>query len=547
MANARSTISKVLGVDNSASWDIVSSDPENNLFMVHHKSDANLSVYGNVRGTVIDIVAETVVCSSAGYMPTTISNRLTLEEDGNIHLFDDFGREQTANPANMKIRTGYEGTIIRVFKHAGKVYRVTRKSLNPIRSRWGNSKPFIQIYEELNGPSDDALFNPNSDYSPYCHSFILVHPDLVVSTKDIVGTGYIIYLGVEEMWSVVDENCPYKQTKEDGSMLEGVTQEQFDQDPRPNAGWIDSTIYSPNTYPDNIFETKIGNILSPIDLTIEQANKRLTSGFYDAGGNLDNFDCRMIPGEFVIIYKLREDGSTESMIKVESPSYVWRSTIRDNNPNLLNRFYQLIDASYNFKTEDQRQSYSEMFPTFTPFDPISISNSMPIIMWMENTEMDYSQILVNKDSRLYNIWISFMMSVPLHKQYEVFGYLTSLKQSQDELVGWLRKMEDRGSLDPAEFSRRVLDIVKKSRSFAQQEVKKGNNGNNRNRGYKRKLSVKDITRRNIRNFINKEIGSSLYRLVKEMNQWKNEEAAERVESESVISEIMDYKDSEELN
>lgn len=519
--SVKNIIAKVIGVENSAAWEVVSSDPDHNLYMVHHKPEANLSEYGQIRGLVIDIKAETIICKSYGYTPTIVTDKITIQAgDGNVHLIDELGLEHALNPARMLLKIGFEGTLINVFKHDGVVYRSTRKRLDANRSRWGSSKTFMEMYETLGGPGDE-LFNSNSDYSPYCHTFIIVHPDVLVVTKDNVGDGYLVYLGPKQMWSTDYETCPYKQTRQDGKLYEGVSQEDFDNDPRPNAGWIDDTLHVPQTFAsiENLGKT----VLAPPDLSFDQANKHLKFGFYNSFEGFEKLDKRMLPGEFVVIHNLDENGATTGLIRVESPAYNWRAGMRDNNPNLRHRFFQLVNGSYlRYDTAEGRDRYNSLYPTFTPYEALSIKKQIstdgPYVVWPQDVSGSEPD-LNDRDARMYNIWLAFLNAVPLHQQYDVITYLDYLYSKRGELISWLRTLENRGHIDPTVFSGRVVNIIETSRRFAQQKVTSG-----QDRGKDgRKLSVKDITKDNVRNLVMKEEGSSLYRLIREMDQYKQEQ------------------------
>lgn len=194
--DTRTTISAILDIENSAAWEVISSDPDQHLYMVHHKPEADLSKYGNIRGIVVDTNAKTVVCRSYGYTPTVISNELK-PVDNELILTDEMGFNHTLNTEKCLFKTGFEGTLINVFKHNGVVYRTTRKRLDAGKSRWGNSKTFMEMYWSLGGPTDEMLFDPESKFSPYVHSFIIVHPDVLIVSKDNIGEGYLVYLGVK--------------------------------------------------------------------------------------------------------------------------------------------------------------------------------------------------------------------------------------------------------------------------------------------------------------------------------------------------------------
>lgn len=521
--NTKSIIAKVLGIENSAAWEIVSSEPEHNLYMVHHKPEANLREYGEVRGVVVDTKAETIVSRSYGYTPTIVTNQLTVQEgSGNLHLVDELGSEHVLDPARLRLKTGFEGTVINIFKHDGIVYRATRKRLDSTRSRWGASRTFMDMYWALGGPSDEVLFDPNSKYSPYSHSFIIVHPEVLIVSKDNVGDGYLVYLGPKQMWSPDYDECPYKQTQKDGSLFPNITQEMFSADPRVDAGWIDDTVHVPETVTnmnDNVSRTQGHAIFSPHNLSFAEANKHLLFGFYNPFEGYDKLDQRMLPGEFVIIHQLDETGATQKMLRVQSVSYNWRMAMRDNNPNLKHRFFQLVNGSYiKYDTAEGKKRYDSLYPNFTAYDQQSIKNQIntdgPYVVWPQSDP----EALGNKESLMYNIWLAFLNSVPLANQKSVVNYIDYLYNKRGELITWLRGLEGRGHLDPTVFSRRVIDIVETTRKFAQERVK---NGNDVVRG--KKLSVKDITKENIRNFIMKEEGGSLYRLIKEMDNYKKEE------------------------
>lgn len=546
--DTRKIVSSVLGVENSAAWEIVSSDPEHHLYMVHHKPEANLADYGQIRGIVVDTEAQTIVCESYGYTPTIVSDSIRpAEEGGMIQLTDELGTVHQVNPDRSIFKIGFEGTLINVFKHDGKVYRSTRKRLNPSKSRWGNSETFMNMYWDLGGPTDNELFNPESDYSPYCHTFIIVHPDVLVVSKDNIGRGYLVYLGPKQMWSLEYSDCPYKQTQEDGSLYEGVTPEEFEADPRPNAGWIDGEIYLPETVtsltPDGSMNRN--PIFAPNDLSLEDANRHLMFGFYNPFTDYDKLDRRMLPGEFVIVHNIDETGATTGMLRVESTSYSWRAGMRDNNPNLLHRFFQLVNGSYiRYDTAEGRRRYDSLYPTFTPYDSQSIKNQLatvgPYIVWPQNTSYHDPSNLMSKESRMYNIWIAFLNSVPLHRQGEVSVYLDTLYKKRGELIRWLRMVENREYLDPVEYSRRVINIVQAARSFARERVERG-----QDRGRDgRRLSLKQITKANIRNLVMKEEGSSLYRLVREMENWKREADRETEEQETNETETNETETNE---
>ena len=462
-------------------WEIVS-ETENGLYMLHHKPDADLNVYGALRGVVVDSNVGKIVSYSFPHSPKIVANSLSLIE-GKVVL----NQNLSLDPEKIKIKPGFEGPLIHVFKHDGIVYHSTRKRFDCSRSRWGSSKTFGEMYSELSGPSDEVLFDTEKKYSPYCHTFIMVYPDMLVSTRDTVGKGYLIYLGPKTMYSTGDK-CPYPVEEVDPVLR----------------------------VPDTVSELIEGQIYSPQVYTLEEANKHLLFGFYDGFEGYEYLDPRLLPGEFVIL----EDTETGDMYRIESVSYNWRSEMRNNNPNLLHRFFELLDFAYLKNNEIDQKRYREKFPILTFYDVEHLAKTVEkssMIVWPQNTETEFA-VPTTRDTKLYNIWQCFLMSVPLCRQKEVVGYYNHLVERREEIVQWLSDLSDTKP-DMTNFSKRVKDILIKTRMFAEDRVKKKQNIDRRTG---RKKNVDEITKENIKNFISKEMGTSLYRILREMDRFKQE-------------------------
>jgi len=473
----------MIGLTKDSPFDIVSEN-DSGLMMLHYRPDADVSLFGNLRGVVVDTNHGNVVCTSYPHAPRIITSSLS-SVDGKIFLSENI----VLDKEKTRIKMGFEGTLIHVFKHAGKIYRSTRKRLDPSKSRWGNSKTFGEMYWELNGPSDDSLFDSTKDYSPFCHSFIMVHPDVQVCTRDDVSTGFMVYLGPKQMYTTL--NCPYSSETVDFNLRVPET--------------------SSNLAP--------GVVYAPGNLTLEEANKQLLFGFYEGFEGYQYLDSRLLSGEFVII----ENMETGQMYRVESPSYAWRNQIRNNNPNLLHRFFELIDFAYLKNTPEDDIKYRSMFPILTLYDKVSLDrtiNAGHIIIWPQQSE-DEIPMPTTRDSKLYNIWEAYLVSVPPSRQKEVFGFYDLLISRRQELVNWLIETSENNNSKITDYSKRMQDILIKTRQFAVSRYNKGENFDTKTKEFK---NVDVMTRENIRNFISKEVGSSLYRLIREMDRIKNPRA-----------------------
>lgn len=491
-AETKQKVSEILNIPNTKEWEIVSEDPEANLYMAHHSMEADMQYYGTLRGVVVDVENKAIISHSHPHTPKVVANSINIHE-GKIFMKDEYNVDYELDPEKINVKMGFEGTLMHVFKHNGKVYRTTRKRLDPSRSRWGNSVCFLQMYWDLGGPTDEVLFSPDKAYSPYCHTFIMVHPDVLVATKDDVGDGYLVYLGPKQMYRT-DTECPYDLSD------------------------VDIDLHVPET--SNDFDDKT-TIYQPENLSLEQANKHLLFGFYDGFEGYQYLDPRLLPGEFVIVELLDDDGLVTHVLRVESPSYTWRSVMRNNNPNIKHRFYELVDYSFLKNSRDNRMKYENMFPILTRYQHKDlkklIDNDMPIMVWPQKTE-EQSEFPRNREDKLYNIWQCYLVSIPFHYQKEVVKYLEELAERRTNVINWLFEISVTG-IDYSEFSKRAKDILHKTREFAEDKMRKGQNTDQKTGKAK---TVDEMTRDNIKNFIHKEKGPSLYRLNKEMVKYSRE-------------------------
>lgn len=513
IVNTKLEIGNILGLDESThdSWDILSSVPEEGLYLVHYRPEADLSRFGELRGTIVDINARCMVCQSFGYTPTAVADQLVPNEQGVITINDTTGREHIIDLNRTTIKCGFEGTIMRVFLHNGKVYRATHRRINPVNSRWGDSVTFNVMYDQLNGPADRVMFDLTKGlYSPYVHIYLMVHPDVLSCSKQDVGPGYMVYLGVRQAYPTEPELSPYRQTPEPLS--------EFDN--RPYSGPIDPVIGMPvglTSIPEPI-GVNGPFLLELFDWTLEQANEHLRFGFYEPFDmETELTDNRLGCGEFVMVYKYDEYGRLSGLLRVASPAYQWRSDIRDNNPNILHRLYQLTNASYiRAETVTGLDEFKGRYPLIYPFQPDTVVERIresPRVIWTQPV-VD-SSVVSSKDERFYNVWICLVMSVPLHRQLDTALMYGQVISERGRIVGWLRSLYSSEKYkNDTRLLPRASAIINQALKFAEQKT---SNGQNRDR-YGKAMSIDQLTADNIRNLVSKEKGDSLYRLAKAMKE-----------------------------
>jgi len=313
-------ISSLLGLPASRSWNCV--DENSSLQLFHYNADKNPDENtGKVRGLVFDEKNEVLVARSYNYIPTFITSSVTLEE-GSFRMKDSDDIEHTLPKDSFKFQLGYEGTIIRVFKHEGVVYHSSHRKLNVAKSTWGNSPSFLSIYKQLNGPRDEELFAEDKKYSPYCHVFLLVHPKLLLSSLQPIGKGYIVYLGALDMYSFKN---PYPE-------------EECDLVKREIPSMRDS-------FPENM-EEETPFIISSPEISLEKANSMLTEGWNGQGG------------EFIMVCSKEEkQGEFPSLYRISSPDYERRVEVRNNDPSLYHRFVELSSRAATWKKDKFQEFY----------------------------------------------------------------------------------------------------------------------------------------------------------------------------------------------
>ena len=467
LEDVRTTVSEILKISDDDSWNIV--DTDGDLVMIHYDHDsADLSIYGRLRGVVVDIKRHVQVADSYGYTPTSVNDSLIPDNENKLVLVDQSGLTHRVNldDPNFSIKYGLEGVLIRVFKWNGKIYHSSHRRFDVSRSRWGDSLPFLTIYKMLGGPEGNELFSEDEMFSPYVHFFLAEHPGLLHVTKNQVGTGFLYHLGFRKMWSVDPIGSPFRTTDQKGNprLVSGQTVQSWSQDTRENVGFVNSTIYIPktrSTIPTFIkFEERVKSgaspeIISLPDLSIGEANTLLRYGYYKPYNDATT-DFRLRTGEFVVIYK--SDGT---LLRVESGAYRWRANTTDDNPNRRHRFYQLTDAATRLYP-NHLERFRRLFPPMNIHKVEHIKTVLskgPILLWNQlqgepngksRVKLDDSQDsnklneLRTLEKRIYNVWACLLIASPVNRQAEVVDYYQQYFTDQKLVIDWISKLRKEG-------------------------------------------------------------------------------------------------------
>lgn len=485
-------VADILGLDGVRGWEIVDRDIENNLVLIHYRDDADMVKYGYLRGILVDLESKSVVANSFGYTPTATMNKLE-EVNGQFVIRDDDGEVHTFNKATTTLRRAYEGVVVRVVWHNGKMLRITHRHIHAERSRWGTSQPFLAMYDAANGPKAEDLFDTSKPYSSTCFSFLVVDPALLVATRQVVEKPYLVFLGAQE--TVVNRSG------------------------------------------EQVAKGKTLDLQQPDLLTLEEANKHLASGYYD---DAEAEDVRMKTGEALIVSDFI-NGRLD-VVKVQCPANQWRSFLRGNNPNIEHQFYVLLsmvlpDVVNNDKAWENMTKNLICFPLYDIQSVQDTFTETGGILALPSEKFQRAN-LTNRDNRIHLLWLNYILSLPPSSQQAGINILSKFYARRQAVVNWVQALEKKYPGDQINSSAarneilallsqkssevtkqqldkqnavytRVQNLVNTSRSLARKKMEQGNTISYKGTHMSLPVLIKDT----LRNLLCKEEGVSLYRLM----------------------------------
>lgn len=501
-------VAEILGLEDTSSWEII--DQCGNLALVHYKENhflggrnkqtqtVDMEKYGHLRGVLVDVERGAVIASSFGYTPTVVSDRIEVIDD-TITLIDTQKTIHKYDPEKTIIKRVFEGVVMRVIWYEGKSYRLTHRKINPSKSRWGNSPLFLDMYKEAGGPTDEELFDTTKPFSDSCYVFLVCHPNLLVGTRQLVNKPYIVCLAHYKM-----------DIKQDASLI---------------ASGID--IFKRSSEISS--EVNESFVHYPSNLTLEEANKHLTDGYYD---RVNVEDERQKAGEAIILYEMK-DGRPEKIIKVHSPSYDWRIQMRGNDSNIKHRFYCLLDLVYNCQNTTSAQllkalsSRLVLVPAYEKAQLLEyLEANKGIIYIPDNDDLEEfdARDFEKRESKIHLLWINYVLSLPLNLQRDALELYESLMTDKRDItkklidihMGKYNFKNKAGEImDPMlndKFPLRANTLISDCRRFAKTQPQNQRQRQNQNQQM-------NAFEKNINNFINKERGDSLYSLIKKVGDF----------------------------
>jgi len=491
----RNKVAKVLSIHEDPSWTIEVSE---NLCLVSSKKEV-IPRYPDIRGCVVDLNVEKVVVPCYGRITSVLTPMINFDQ-GKMTIEDTEGESVELDQNDVRFSYGFEGPVLRLYKNNGKIYCSTNRRLDCTKSRWGTKKTFLEMFKELGGENIiEKAFNEKK-YSSHFLTFIVVHPDMLLCTKQNVGEGYLVFLGSQRC--LYPEDCPYPLDEVDWTTYSSLKNK-----------------YDAPFITTDMFESAISCKLPycPSSLTLDEVNRHLLMGY----GSKHSNDIRTGSGEFIIAYVSQNKSySQERLFRFVSPAYDHRSKMRNEDPNLLHQFYCLSSEAHLSDAE-----YEMKYP------------------WLEYEEMkkdeaEYGKIMFwNRGKRAVapdwqkkfrNLWKHFVLSVPLHRQKEVFGYYKQFFLNRDILCEWLCSFfgEDGIKSTPTEvLSTRATKLMQLALDYERKHNPKAD----------LTLSKKNLEK-NMRYLLSNERGTSLYMLWKNRKQYLRNLDLQTQKEEEVVDE-----------
>jgi hypothetical protein len=478
----RTKVAKVLSIHDDPSW---TTEVSQNLCLVSSKKEV-VPRYPDIRGCVIDLDAEKVVVPCYGRITSVVTPMIHFEQ-GKTVIEDSEGESVVLEQKDMRFSFGFEGPVLRLYKNNGTIYCSTNRRLDCTKSRWGTKKTFLEMFKELGGDTIlEKAFDPTKKYSSHFLSFIVVHPDMLLCTKQKVESGYLVFLGYQRC--LFPEDCPYSTNDVDWTTYSGLKSQH-------EAPFITT----------DMFEAAIGHKIPycPASLQMDEVNRHLLVGY----GTKHSNDIRTGSGEFIIAY-VKQDKSyaQERLLRFVSPSYDHRAKMRNEDPNLLHQFYCLSSEAHLSDAE-----YELRYP-WLEYEEVKKQEAEEgqIMFWNRGKRA----VAPDWQKKFRNLWKHFVLAVPLHRQKEVFGYYKQFFLNRETLCGWLCSFfgTNSGNGLPQNtndlFSTRALKLMQLALDYERKHNPKADLS----------LSRRNLEK-NMRFLLGNERGSSLYMLWKNRKQY----------------------------
>lgn len=475
--------------------------PERELYITHREKGANPVTYGWIRGVVVDHRLNAIVRRTFGHEPRAVLDEIPEKGPFRVHCDDGVWYDIDAH---SEIVRHIDGVLLSVMFNNGKVLYGTHKMID-IRGRKARigsdrSRTFEVQLAEMGGIRGEELFDMNMMYSPHVHYFMLAHPELLKASKMPLEFCGIYYLGSERMWGTPR---PEELAAHPGARLGPSDSSERGPTPKDVANLIDDVLRRPAHLVAPGEPRVPGAYFRQTTLTRQQASDFLASGYYDMSAMERPFSPNHAPGECLIVYVRDSDGRLKKTLRLNSSSYAWRESLLDAARvwhNLRNTFYKLLDSAtrnvdkaleeemdVQKPTEEQLREFAA---SLTPSEAKQLLNSdaaldrmryhiksdggtPELVAWTERTQVAHEieplprfdaqdlfalaasnrliyfsaqsgamELPRTHEQQVYNLWQNMLLAVPISRQLEAFGLISSYYEGLHILAWFAWHVQD---------------------------------------------------------------------------------------------------------
>lgn len=498
----------------------------------------DLETLKSIRGAMVDLISRRVVSDGLGFNPTIvcseipkdidpddvdpadylgeleatdvvpdivpdidISEKIRMDKEekdfykseidkGDVILTDINRKEIPFDFNKCNITKGCEGITVRVGKIGGHIIFSTYKKINAFNSMW-NGRSLISLWNELGGPDVNSFFGNVYD-SSFCYIFIISHEMLWLSERNNE-KGAIYFLNHKRLPSITGsvsgansenetvwtpEGSKYIKALPKMSIKEANNYLQF-------GGHLE--LFN-KVFPHlkGVIEgSGVMNAESKVGVPDNMIENQFIPGFYNSDQMVDPQNYFI--GGFVVVTKLNSFGAPMMSYRIESPGYHYRTLINGNNPNLVYRLFELLD--YSNEKKKGMLDYDMLFPNLEQIGSMNI----PSVFYPGKIGPGVVLNKMDKNIKINNIFYTYLMCIPLHRQMEVYEAIRDIPKNRKLLIEKLIKLSTAGDMSKItneKIAKRITQILNLAKT-----------GN-------REFHI------NLTNIINRENFDSLYRLFK---------------------------------
>lgn len=544
----------------------------------------NIACVTNTRGTciAINLEEETYRIVTRGF-PHTPS--ITVDENVDFNNstldFTDFhGVNHVVDMAHTKFYPRYDGCVLRISYNNGATIATTNKRLNIGGSHWGESDTFFTMWKKFGGPTSAELF-PDGNDSNVTYFFMLVDPDLQVSSLYPIGEGFIMYLGAA---TNNGSGTPPPPPCYNNFV---PTNDGFSIDTSGNLSIRLDTIMpctgEGGTHP-------VGTIFTSTPLDPMVAVEVLKRGYSREPNNyLDVEDPRLSGGESLVAYTRDKVTGENKILGISSIAGNWRRALVNNASNMTSRFYSYLNhALYDKNHSNSRVQITPTTPEGSPLievfngregnlyssEQLFIDIASPPDKWFNKLQskvkemleqpsgdlidlhsnvMDHIRSKVNKCSQKYpyatktpmnrfsNFAISFFLGLPASYIQDTIGYFPDYINNRMDVhrkitsdIYMFKRMCDEHTLPSYNkgFNRdgenspqadTLTRIVKQAFKHASNAPKAKTVTDRKGKTFT--LTFEQMVKDNVRNLISKESGKTFYHLAQVFRTIEVEQAS----------------------